>query len=454
MQMRTRSKQEDKKAIKFPREFWIANFMELLERAAFYGFYISITLYLTNLVGFSDKETGVVAGVFVAFLYFLTPFAGAISDKIGFKNGLVLAFALLTAGYTLLGLFHSKIVVIFFLFIIAIGGSFIKPLVTGTVAKTTGEENRARGYSLFYWIVNIGSFTGKTFVPFIRIGLGIEYVNFFSACMAFIAMLFAVFYFKQVDTSHQGKTIKDVSRSLIKVVTNPRLIIFIAIISGFWTAQYQLYATMPKYVIRLLGEDAKPEWLANINPLIVVLFVVLITKLMRNRKAITSIFIGMLLVPVSAFALSLGQLWQNSAGNLISVFNLFSMRPLTLMLIIGIAIQGFAESFISPRYLEYFSLQAPKGEEGVYLGFGYLYSFFAAITGFILSGFLLDKYCPDPKTLPIGLSAVQKAAYYQGAYQIWYYFIAIGLITSAALLIFTYITNKKDRSNGIKTTTG
>ena len=56
---------------KFPKAFWTANFMELLERAAFYGFYIAITLYLTDRVGFTDKETGYVAGAFVAFLYFL-----------------------------------------------------------------------------------------------------------------------------------------------------------------------------------------------------------------------------------------------------------------------------------------------------------------------------------------------------------------------------------------------
>ena len=41
-------------------------------------------------------------------------------------------------------------------------------------------------------------------------------------------------------------------------------------------------------------------------------------------------------------------------------------------MIVGIALQGFSESFISPRYLEYFSLQAPKGEEGLYLGFSHL----------------------------------------------------------------------------------
>jgi dipeptide/tripeptide permease len=30
---------------KFPKEFWLANFMELCERAAYYGFFIVLTLY-------------------------------------------------------------------------------------------------------------------------------------------------------------------------------------------------------------------------------------------------------------------------------------------------------------------------------------------------------------------------------------------------------------------------
>jgi len=46
------------------------------------------------------------------------------------------------------------------------------------------------------------------------------------------------------------------------------------------------------------------------------------------------------------------------------------------MLIFGIVVQGLAECFISPRYLEFFSLQAPKGEEGLYLGFSHLHPFY------------------------------------------------------------------------------
>ncbi len=430
---------------KFPTEFWIANIMELLERAAYYGFFIVLTLYLTDIVGFNDKETGIVAGIFFAGLYLAPPFVGAISDKIGFKNGLLLAFSLLTIGYFLLGLFHTKLLVIIFLFIVLIGGSFIKPLITGTVAKTTNEENRARGYSLFYWVVNIGAFSGKTFVPYIRQGIGLEYVNFFSAAMAFIAFLFALFFFKDIDKDYKQKSFKDVFNSLIKIFSTPRLIILILIVTGFWIIQHQLYATMPKYVIRLLGEEARPEWLANVNPAVVVIFVVLITQLMKNKKAVTSMLIGMLLMPFSALAMAGSHALESITGSSVSIFGWFEMHPLTIMMIIGIGIQGLAECFISPRFLEYFSLQAPKGEEGVYLGFSHLHSFFSALTGFIMSGFLLDTYCPDPNTLPAGLTDLQKSQYYSKAHIIWYYFLVIGLIAALALFIYKIVTESIDK---------
>ncbi len=432
----------------FPREFWLANVMELLERAAYYGFFIVLTLYLTNIVGFSDQETGFVAGIFFAGLYLLPPFVGAIADKIGFKNGLMLAFGLLSAGYFFLGVFHSKLLVILFLTVVMVGGSFIKPLITGTVAKTTTEINRARGYSLFYWVVNIGAFSGKTFVPYIRQGIGLAYVNYFSASMAFLALICAALIFKSVEAPGEGKTIGEVWEALKRIFRAPRLIALTFIVAGFWIIQHQLYATMPKYVIRLQGAQARPEWLANVNPAVVVVFVVLITQLMREKKAVTSMLVGMLLMPFSALAMAASNLLENVTGPEVGIIGSFALHPLTLMMIIGIGIQGLAECFISPRFLEYFSLHAPKGEEGLYLGFGHLHSFFSALAGFIMSGFLLNSYCPDPITLPPGLSSVELSSYYARAHYIWYYFAAIGLTAAVALFIFRAVTNRIDREKG------
>ncbi len=431
----------------FPKEFWLANFMELLERAAYYGFFIIITLYLTNIIGFTDIETGIIAGIFGALIYFFPPFAGAISDKIGFKNGLILAFVFLTVGYFFLGIFHSKFLVVVFLLIVVVGASFIKPLITGTVAKTTNAENKARGFSLFYWIVNIGAFGGKTVVPSIRQGIGLEYVNFFSAGMSFIALLFAIFIFK-IDENRieKSKSFSEILKSLKAILMTPRLILLILIVSGFWLIQHQLYATMPKYVIRLLGEQAKPEWLANVNPLVVVLFVVFITQLFKKYKAVSVMLIGMIIMPFSALAMASSQTLESITGNSINILGLFTMHPLTVMMIFGIGIQGIAECFISPRFLEYFALQAPEGEEGTYMGFSHLHSFFSYLIGFFLSGFLLDAYCPDPSTLPIGISEAEKMAIYANAHVLWYYFVGIASIAAIALFIFRYVTNKIDSS--------
>lgn len=432
---------------KFPKDFWLANGMELFERAAYYGFFVVLTLYLTDIVGFNDKETGVVAGVFFAFLYFFPPFVGAIGDKIGFKNGLIVAFSLLTIGYFFLGVFHSKVLVILFLFVVLIGGSFIKPLITGTVAKTSSQVNKARAFSLFYWIVNIGAFTGKTIVPSIRQSVGVEYVNFFSAAMAFIALLFAIFVFDPLDDRKEGesKSLKDVFGALKSILTTPRLISLTLIVAGFWVIQHQLYATMPKYVIRLLGEEARPEWLANVNPLVVIIFVVGVTQVFKKYKAVTAIFIGMVIMPLSGIAMAMSQSLESITGPEVSLFGSIIMHPLTVMMIIGIAIQGLAECFISPRFLEYFANQAPEGQEGVFMGFSHLHTFFSALAGFIMSGYLLDAYCPDPKTLPAGLTEVQKAAYYTDAHLLWWYFVAIAAVAAVALLIFWIVTSRIDK---------
>ena len=93
---------------RFPRVFWVANVIELFERAAFYGMYIYIALYLTNEVGFTDVETGVITGTFSCLLYFFPTFQGILADKIGFRSALALAFAFLTGGYGLLGAVPEK----------------------------------------------------------------------------------------------------------------------------------------------------------------------------------------------------------------------------------------------------------------------------------------------------------------------------------------------------------
>ena len=419
-----------KQTWKFPRAFWTANIVELFERSAYYAVFIAITLYLSRVVGFNDINAAWIAGIFSAGLYFLPPFTGALADKIGFRKAVILAFALLSIGYFSLGALPYKAIVLPSLVVVMIGGSFIKSIITGTVAKTTSEDTRARGFSIFYGIVNVGSFLGKTFAYPLRMEWGVTSINFYAASMTFIALIVVILFYKNVNREGEGKTFKEVGEGLLRVVTNFRLLILIFIVTGFWIIQQQIYATMPKYVLRTVGEHTSPEFIANVDPLIVMTCVVLITNLMRNVKAVISMTVGMFLMPLAAILMASSPLLEKVMGPSVSIFGIVHANPITVMMIAGIIIMGFGECFISPRYLEYFSLQAPKGEEGLYLGFSQLQVFFSSILGFGISGYLLTIYAPDPK----GLSPEQLLHAYDKAHYIWYYFAGIGLNSSICFI--------------------
>ncbi|MDU1889639.1 MAG: MFS transporter [Dysgonomonas sp.] len=493
--------------VKFSKAFWIANSVELLERLAYYAVFISLTLYLSNVWGFSDVEAGIIAGTFSALLYFLPTFLGAYSDKIGFRKAIMTAFTLLTIGYFGLGLLptllesaglvtygaanatglnadltevdegsilatfrdffrwigvanfdkdtvftglresYQQWAIVPILLFIVVGGAFIKSVISGTVAKETTEENRARGFAIFYMMVNIGAFTGKTIVDPLRKSIGdqgLVYLNYFSATMTLIALIVVFFMYKSTQTAGQGKSFSDIWNALLKVCTNGRLVALTLITSGFWIVQQQMYASMPKYVIRMVGQDASPGWIANVNPLVVFLLVNVATTIMKKRPALSSIMVGMFIIPISALIMSLGNMM---GGELISVFGWTTIHPVTLMLIVGIAFQALAECFISPRFLEYFSLQSPKGEEGLYLGFSHLHSFVSSLISFTVAGVLLDMFCPDPTSARFANStnfAADYAAATANAHYLWYVFFAVGLVSAIALVIYGRVVKRLD----------
>lgn len=470
---------------KFSKAFWVANSVELLERLAYYAVFIAITLYLSNVLGFTDGQAGIIAGCFSALLYFLPTFVGAYADKIGFRKSIIIAFGLLTVGYAGLGVLPTmlenaglvsygtgngdgifsgmfansgvvfgtetvfnglatsseRLIIIPILILIVVGGAFIKSVISGTVARETTTETRARGYAIFYMMVNFGAFTGKTVVDPLRRSLGdlgLVYLNYFSAFMTLAAFITVFFLYKSSQTAGQGKSFSEILESLVKLCLNGRLIALILIVAGFWVVQQQMYASMPKYVIRMVGEDASPGWIANVNPFVVFLCVNLVTTLMKKRSALASITVGMFIIPFSALIMA--------SGNLMGSNLILGMHPVTLMMIIGIAFQALAECFISPRFLEYFSLQSPKGEEGLYLGFSHLHSFVSSLIAFGVSGFLLERFCPDPKLLPEGTDYAEATAH---AHYLWLVFFVIGLVSAIALIIYSRIVKRLDAQKEI-----
>ena len=102
-------------------------------------------------------------------------------------------------------------------------------------------------------------------------------------------------------------------------------------------------------------------------------------------------------------------------------------------------------------------MQAPKGEEGLYLGFSHLHSFVSSLVGFSLSGILLSSYCPDPKTLPAAVQQQRLDALagngtmpeaYAHAHYIWIVFLGIAVTSAIGLIVFGWVVRRIDARNG------
>ena len=160
------------------------------------------------------------------------------------------------------------------------------------------------------------------------------------------------------------------------------------------------------------------------------------------------VMVAMVLIPFSALAMSASHLFHGNVNVLGA-----SVHPITLMMVIGIAIQGFAECFLSPKYLEFASKQAPPGREGLYLGYAHLNTFFAWLFGFVFAGYLLKAFCPDPSSLPAAVQAQHAAwlagqaampAEYARAHYLWYAFAGVGAVSLLAMIAFIAVTRRLD----------
>ncbi|MFO7607632.1 MAG: MFS transporter [Candidatus Krumholzibacteriia bacterium] len=436
---------------RFPRMFWTGNAAELCERAAYYGTFIALRTYLIRVVGLDDVQAGAVAAYFGGWIYLVPFFTGALADRIGFRPSLMMAFALLTVGYGSLGVFTTLGPVLVGLTLVILGGAIVKPVISGTVSKSSDSDNRARAFSIFYMVVNIGSFTGKTIVAPMRIQMGVETVPFFSAGASLLALLIVALTYFPDKEARTGKaaSVRETLQGMWLAMSNGRFLALILITAGFWAIQGQLYASMPDYVLRMAGETYKPEWYANINPLMVVIFVVMITHLVRRWRPENAILVAMCMIPFSALIMS-ASAWMHGTIDILGL----QLHPITFTMIIGIAIQGLAECFLSPKWLEFSSKQAPPGKEGTFLGFAHMNTFFAWIFGFLFSGYLLSRYCPEPTTLPADVQVQHAAALagqapmpevYAQAHYLWYAYAGVGLLSLSALLVFIAVTRRIDR---------
>jgi dipeptide/tripeptide permease len=373
----------------FHKSFWIANFMELFERLAYYGQATILSIFLRNTLKFNEVQAGQLSSIFGGLIYFLPIFAGALADKYGFKKAFSFAFFVLSIGYFLIGstgmaMFagiynNSNLFVILSCILIftAIGGSFIKPSVLGTIALTSKPESKSLGYAIYYWLVNVGAAIGPLIAYFVRNSIGIQAVYIVSAVSCFLMFLVTMFFFKEPeeDIAKEKKSINDVLRHMGLVLRRFRFIIFLLIFSLYWMMFWQIFIVIPFYVTDFISKDAPFEIIESVDAWGIILLQLIVNRLTKKMAPITAIIVG--------FAFT------------ILAWGVIMVHPSIFMIIAGMIIFSIGEQTQAPRYYEYIADLAPKGQAALFQGFAFLPIAIGWAFGGTLGGWLYKTFAKE-----------------------------------------------------------
>ncbi len=371
----------------FSRTFWVANVLELFERLAYYGSKAILAVYIAEQVGLGPEAAGWLAGsVFNTLLYFLPILAGTVVDRYGFKRSLMACFAIFSLGYFLIGLgglpigqpvVHAvgpKAWMLFALVVTAIGGSLIKPSVVGTVARTTTEDTKALGYSIYYTLVNIGGAVGPFIALAVRENLGISYVLVVSSLTSLALFTATLLLYREPQRPADApppRSMAKVLADMALVFRNGRFILFLVIFSGFWAMFWHVFYALPFYVKDYL-KFGRFEIIETVDAWTIILVTIPATAIAKRLKPLSAMVLGFALATACWFVMGL--------------------VPTLAGAVAGMMLFAVGEAIQSPRFYEYVSNLAPQEQVGTYMGFAFLPIAIGTFMAGWSSGYLVAHY--------------------------------------------------------------
>lgn len=508
----------------FPSSFWTANVTELFERAAYYSMASFVVIYLGQL-GFGESWPSFLnSTVLWGLVYFLPILSGTIADQIGFRRALLVAFVLLAIGYLLMGYpvwfggsklaptiakevtasTRDVVTIVSAILLIGIGGSVVKPCISGTVQKTSGTR-ATLGFAIFYMVINIGSLFGRGTAFVVRSGSSVQtvlmvvavcalaaaglvalvywttkadkaktsawvptigflliviaaawvvartfgaraaertrvdpaqlsYIFAVAAVAAAVAFLVVLLAYREpaAPAGAPAKPRRSVRRILVDMVLvlgSLRFALFLVVMAGFFFIYNQVYNVLPLYAKRVVETNPAMDLYTAANPFMIVCFQLLISRTFGKMKPIRSMVIGTVIVSL-AMLINLGPLY-NSGGIRAIAANWLPIA--SVFIIMTVALIALGELFTSARMYEYIGALAPKGQEGLFLGYANLPLALGSMVGGPVGAFLFNKImAKGATTLPNGLLELDRTQNMFG----WLILMAIGLVSAAALWQF------------------
>lgn len=356
---------------KLPRVFWAVNVSNLFERGAYYGMLAVFSYHLVYNVGIESWTVGILSAISMALINFLPLVSTALASKFGFKKLLLFSYITLGLGYVALGFGYSLVLIVLAVVIMGTGSGFEKALIAASISHSSDEKNRDYAFNIYYWVINIGSFS----IPFIITFLFVpaEYGSVFFLMALFIVCSFLVILLSYKNPVQPNPSISalQAAKGLKVIFTDPKFAYFLLIFSGCW---FMLFTRHPFMSVFMTDFKLMPAWfiplLAAINPGTIITLGQVWAFIIKDRKvdSLKMLIAGVIIV---------------SLGFLIAGF---SMNP--ILLVVGIIVLSFGELVSYPAFLSYVSKIPPKDKRSIYMGYSFLPLAIAGPLASIVGGFL------------------------------------------------------------------
>jgi POT family proton-dependent oligopeptide transporter len=380
--------------------FWVAGWMELIERFSYYGVRVVLPVFMVAAIGNGGPELtqiqkGSLYAVWAIVQSFVPILSGGFADRYGYKVNIAIATLAKIIGYIIMayciplaeilagmplaaaraqGIDQTYGILFGGAMFVAFGTAIFKPGIGGLIANQLNERNSALGWSIFYQLVNVGGFFGPLVAGYLRV---IDWNWVFIICSAAVALNFIpLFFFKEparlatVEGVEKPGPMRMLFESL-RGLLEPRIFFLTLSFAGFWLLTFQLFDILPNFIddwvdsrhlaaalASVIGESVVPtvnggnltqEWMINFNALLVSLGTFLMGYFTRKIPTLVTIImgIGMAIFATYGLGMSMGGWW------ILGCIGIFSL----------------GEMMSGPSFSRYIVDIAPKGREGLYIGF-------------------------------------------------------------------------------------
>jgi proton-dependent oligopeptide transporter, POT family len=409
----------------FPKNFWTVIVMEFFERGSYYGVMSVLSVYLvlsTNEggLGFSKESVGVIKSTITPLLYFLPILSGALADRFGYRKTLMFAFVVMSLGYFLTSMATAYALVFTSLILMVLGAGFFKPIISGTIARSTDKSNSTIAFGIYYWSINLGAFIFPLIlIPWLK-SMSWSYIFIMAAIGTGWLLLLNIFVYKEPPKPVNTKSIPQVFKEAIFVLKDFRFFLMIIIYAGFWILYFQQFDTVLWYMKDYVDKTpvnnfvnsilsifvSNPNWkfdvehVTVINGGTIILLQLVISNIVKNKKALPTMITGIAMGTLGVAILAI------------------STHP--FIFILGMIIFSIGEMTAHPKFISYVGLIAPEDKKALYLGYSFLYGVIGSGIGGILGANLYVHFVDNLKNPTM----------------LWIIFALIGVVTIAGLLLY------------------